>query len=234
MPCMSPIIKLLKSTVTFVIHFAHGGLLVAGIMTTVFAVALYQSGGFHAPDLKHWFGESAPAAVRAADAEADSVAAAAPAPELRGIADYAARKYRVAASAIEPFIGVAHAAGRQVGLDPLLIVAVMAIESGFNPLAESPRGAQGLMQVIPRFHQDKLEQRGRDESLLDPQANIHIGAQILKESIERAGGMEAGLQQYAGAPNDADAQYAAKVLAERQRLAQFAGKGKIIVADARR
>lgn len=234
MPCTSPIMKLLRSAVTFVIHFAHGGLVVAGIMTTVFAVALYQSGGFHAPDLKHWFGESAPVAASASDAEADSIATAAPAPELRGIVDYAARKYRVAASAIEPFIGVAHAAGRQVGLDPLLIVAVMAIESGFNPLAESPRGAQGLMQVIPRFHQDKLEQRGREESLLDPQANIHIGAQILKESIQRAGGMEAGLQQYAGAPNDADAQYAAKVLAERQRLAQFAGKGKIIVADARR
>lgn len=234
MPCMSRIMKLLKNAVTFLLHFTHGGVVVVGVMTTVFAVGLFQSGGIHAPDFGHWFGRPATAATSAADEQADTRAIPALAPEMRGIIDYAARKYRVAASAIEPFIGAAHAAGRQVGVDPLLIVAVMAIESGFNPLAESPRGAQGLMQVIPRFHQDKLEQRGKDESLLDPQANIHIGAQILKESIQRAGGVEAGLQQYAGAPNDAEAQYAAKVLAEKQRLAQFAGKGKIVVADAGR
>lgn len=234
MPYMSRIMKLLKNAVTFLVHFTHGGLVVAGIMATVIAASFIHGGGFHASDLKRWFGESARAETAVADDEADSPAASTLAPEMRGIVDYAARKYRVAASAIEPFIGAAQSAGRQVGLDPLLIVAVMAIESGFNPLAESARGARGLMQVIPRFHQDKLEQRGGDESLLDPETNIHIGAQVLKESIRRAGGLEAGLQQYAGAPNDAEAQYAAKVLAEKQRLAQSLGKGRIVVADARR
>jgi soluble lytic murein transglycosylase-like protein len=82
-------------------------------------------------------------------------------------------------------------------------------------------GAQGLMQVIPKFHQDKLEAHGTDHNgLLDPQINIRIGARVLKESIDRMGSLEAGLQQYAGALADADAQYAAKVIAEKARLEQ--------------
>jgi soluble lytic murein transglycosylase-like protein len=78
-------------------------------------------------------------------------------------------------------------------------------------------GAQGLMQVIPRFHQDKLDAVS-GSSLLDPIANIHVGALVLKEYIRLTGSLEAGLQQYAGAASDSEALYAAKVLAERQRI----------------
>jgi soluble lytic murein transglycosylase-like protein len=137
------------------------------------------------------------------------------------VAGHLARKYRVSTLAIEPLVLAAQEAGAEVGLDPLLILAVTAVESRFNPFAESVMGAQGLMQVIPKFHQDKLEAHGTDRSgLLDPQINIRIGARVLKESITRMGSLEAGLQQYAGALADADSQYASKVIAEKGRLEQ--------------
>src|SRR3989304_2544251 len=77
-------------------------------------------------------------------------------PKYRVIANYLSRKYKVASDATEQLVGGAFDAGQQVGVDPLLILAVMAVESRFNPIAESVRGAKGLVQVIPRFHQDKV------------------------------------------------------------------------------
>jgi soluble lytic murein transglycosylase-like protein len=138
----------------------------------------------------------------------------------RTLAGYLSRRYRIANDATEQLVGVAHQAGRKTGIDPLLILAVMAIESRFNPIAESDMGAKGLMQVIPQHHQDKLLQHGGDDAVLDPATNILIGARILKEYIRRGGSPEAGLQLYAGAQSDTTNQYAQKVLAEKDRLGQ--------------
>jgi soluble lytic murein transglycosylase-like protein len=134
----------------------------------------------------------------------------------RALVSYLSRRYRVASSATEQLVDAAYDAGQQVGLDPLLILAVMAIESRFNPIAESGVGAKGLMQVIPKHHQDKL---GGDESaVLDPTTNILLGARILKEYIRRTGSLEAGLQFYNGALADISSQYAQKVMAEKERI----------------
>ncbi|MEX0637685.1 MAG: lytic transglycosylase domain-containing protein, partial [Burkholderiales bacterium] len=104
---------------------------------------------------------------------------------------------------------------------PLLILAVMAIESRYNPVAESSMGAKGLMQVIPRYHQEKLLEHGGEHALLDPEVNIHVGAQILREYMRRFGATEAALQKYAGAFDEPTARYSGKVLAEKARLQQF-------------
>jgi len=133
----------------------------------------------------------------------------------RALVNYLARRYRVASSATEQLVDAAYDAGQQVGLDPLLILAVMAIESRFNPIAESGVGAKGLMQVIPKHHQDKLE---AGDEVLDPTTNILLGARILKEYIRRTGSLEAGLQFYNGALADVSSQYAQKVMAEKERL----------------
>ena len=82
-------------------------------------------------------------------------------PEYRTLAVYLSRRYKVAQDATEQLVGAAHEAGSRTGMDPLLILAVMAVESRFNPIAESVMGAKGLMQVIPKFHQDKLDALGR-------------------------------------------------------------------------
>jgi soluble lytic murein transglycosylase-like protein len=126
----------------------------------------------------------------------------------------------VALDATEQLVGAAHEAGNQLGMDPLLILAVMAVESRFNPIAESVMGAKGLMQVIPKFHQDKLEEHGGEDSVFDPMTNILVGTRILKDAMRRGGGLMPGLQLYAGAFGDDAQQYAQKVIAEKERMQQ--------------
>jgi soluble lytic murein transglycosylase-like protein len=166
---------------------------------------------------------SSAAAAAGAD---DRVAAAAPAPaarktrpEIEALATLVAKRYRISAEATRGMIATAYREGRRVGLDPLLIVAVIAVESRFNPIAESTMGAQGLMQVIPSYHKDRLEEAGVD-SVLDPHANIRLGAQILKDYIRKGGTEVAGLQLYNGSADDATNTYASKVLTEKQRFEQ--------------
>ncbi|MBE0623933.1 MAG: lytic transglycosylase domain-containing protein [Burkholderiales bacterium] len=139
-------------------------------------------------------------------------------PEYRTLAAYLARRYRVAQDATEQLVGAAHQAGIRTGVDPLLILAVIAVESRFNPIAESVVGAKGLMQVIPRYHQDKLDALGGEDAVFDPMTNIMVGARILKDAMRRGGGLMPGLQLYNGAFDDLNQQYAQKVIAEKQRM----------------
>jgi hypothetical protein len=141
-------------------------------------------------------------------------------PKMRAALDFVSRKYRVSDEALVPIFAAAQATGRELHLDPLLIVAVIGVESGFNPFSQSTFGAQGLMQVVPRFHLDKLPDESDQAAFLDPVVNVQVGARVLKESIRRNGGLENGLQQFAGALNDPARRYATKVLAEKQRLEQ--------------
>ena len=129
-------------------------------------------------------------------------------------------------SASREFVAKAAAVSQEVGLDPTLILAVAAVESSFNPLAESKKGAQGLMQVMTRMHLDKYQLFGGHEAALDPDANLRVGAWILREYIAKGGSLEAGLRLYVGASSSwiNDGGYGDKVLAERQRLRQAAGQ----------
>lgn len=143
--------------------------------------------------------------------------------EQAAVADYIARKYRVATQATAQLVKAAYMTGREVGIDPLLILGVIAIESSFNPYAESGVGAQGLMQVMTKVHQDKYEAVGGVAAALNPYANIKIGALVLKDCIARAGSLEGGLKYYVGATTNTDGGYGAKVLAERARLRALLG-----------
>ncbi len=138
--------------------------------------------------------------------------------EQRVVAESIAKRYRIADAAATHFVSVAYRAADQHRLDALLILAVMAIESRYNPVAESVMGAKGLMQVIPKYHQEKLYEHGGDQSLLEPEVNILVGAQILREYHRRFGDVETALQMYAGALDEPTSAYSAKVLAEKARL----------------
>lgn len=138
--------------------------------------------------------------------------------EQEAVTAFIAKRYRVADAAVAGFVSAAYRAGRQFAVDPLLILAVMAVESRYNPVAESGVGAKGLMQVLPRFHQEKLEAHGGEEALLDPDVNIEVGTQILREYLHRFGATVTALQQYAGAMDEPNTEYANKVLTERSRL----------------
>jgi hypothetical protein len=114
--------------------------------------------------------------------------------------------------------------GQKAKLDPTLILAIMAIESGFNPFAQSPVGAQGLMQVMTKVHHDKYENFGGRFAAFDPVTNLRVGVKVLQECITRAGSIEGGLKHYVGAANMTDdGGYASKVMAEHARLTAVMG-----------
>jgi soluble lytic murein transglycosylase-like protein len=138
--------------------------------------------------------------------------------EQHAVTEYIAKRYRVSDAAVAGFVATAYRAGLQYSVDPLLILAVMAVESRYNPVAESGVGAKGLMQVIPKFHLEKLVDHGGEPALLEPEVNIVVGTRILREYQRRLGDLEAALQMYGGALDEPTAQYSAKVLAEKARL----------------
>jgi hypothetical protein len=138
--------------------------------------------------------------------------------EQRALTEFIGKRYRVSEQAVAGYVALAYRAGAKYSIDPLLILAVISIESRYNPIAESDMGAKGLMQVIPKHHLEKLSDQGGEQALLDPEVNIMVGARILSEYRRRLADTEAALQMYAGAFDEPISQYANKVLAERARL----------------
>ncbi len=144
-------------------------------------------------------------------------------PEQQKIARFVATKYRLALDDVEEFVSHAYRAARELRLDPYLVLAVMSVESGFDPGARSPAGAQGLMQVLTRVHVDKFAPFGGVSAAFDPLANIRVGSRILKEYLLREGSVEGALKSYVGAAlHDHDSGYGYKVLSERERIAAAA------------
>lgn len=147
-------------------------------------------------------------------------------PEQRNISRFVARRYRVNLDDVQRFVAHAFRAAGEFRLDPYLVLAVMSIESNFNPNARSSAGAQGLMQVLTRVHLDKFAPFGGARAALDPMANITVGSRILKEYLVREGSVEGALKSYVGAallPHDFG--YGNKVLGERERIAAAARDG---------
>jgi len=143
------------------------------------------------------------------------------------VALWLSKKYRIAPEPLSALVSEAYDIGKRVRLEPTLILAVMAIESGFNPFAQSHVGAQGLMQVMTRVHSDKYESYGGKFAAFDPLANLRVGAKVLQDCIRAAGSVEGGLKYYVGAANmEDDGGYAAKVMAEYGRLQRVADGGK--------
>lgn len=148
------------------------------------------------------------------------------------VTQWLSKRYRVANDATNMLVSAAYLTGKEINFDPLLILAVMAIESRFNPFAESPVGAQGLMQVMSKVHHEKFAEMGGTQAALNPVANIRVGSLILKEYVARGGSIEAGLKRYVGAAAmDSDDGYGAKVLGEYDRLKAVAA-GKRVSAFA--
>lgn len=133
---------------------------------------------------------------------------------------YISNRYRVADEIVARIVDEAYRAAADHKLDPLVLLAVAATESSYNPIAESVVGAKGLMQVIAKFHPEKLDGPSGEDALFDPETNVRVGAKILHEYLLRYGDLETALQMYAGALDDPEARYAGKVMAERDRLKQ--------------
>ena len=138
------------------------------------------------------------------------------------VAYWLSRKYRVAPEPLGVLVAEAFEVGEKVRLDPTLILAVMAIESRFNPFAQSPVGAQGLMQVLTRVHTDKYDKFGGQLAAFDPVSNLRVGAKVLHDCVKRAGSIEGGLRLYVGAVSSDGSGYINKVMAEHLRIQSVA------------
>ncbi|TSE26128.1 Membrane-bound lytic murein transglycosylase C [Tepidimonas sediminis] len=213
----------------------HGGMSLVGAATVALALLLLGQPQLRA-DLEQaatqWLlqrqaGGEATAEPAATDRPAATGLQSLPAEQAR-MADWLARKYRVAAEPLAALVAEAHAVGRQLGLEPALLLAVMAQESRFNPFAASPMGAHGLMQVLTRAHLDKFEPHGGPQAAFDPLSNLRVGAQVLRESIARAGGsVPGGLRLYVGAITVDASDYISRVLSEQERLKRVAAGQRV-------
>lgn len=135
------------------------------------------------------------------------------------VAFWLSKKYNVAPEPLSALVAEAFETGARAKIDPTLILAIMAIESGFNPFAQSAVGAQGLMQVMTKVHSDKYTGFGGKLAAFDPVSNLRVGVKVLQDCVARAGSVEGGLKLYVGAGNlEDDGGYAAKVMAEHNRL----------------
>lgn len=138
------------------------------------------------------------------------------------VTDWLSRKYRVAREPMSAIVAEAYSYGKEIGVDPKLILSVMAMESRFNPYAASPVGAQGLMQVMTRVHTDKYEDFGGTLAAFDPLSNLRVGAMVLRDAIKRSGSVEGGLRLYVGAVQTDGRGYIMRVLSEQDRLMRVA------------
>ena len=139
------------------------------------------------------------------------------------VAQSIARRYRVSLEPIGRLVQEAWSLGERLSLDPTLILAVAAVESGFNPFAQGAQGSQGIMQVRTHEHDAKFLPFGGTRAAFDPISNLRVGVLVLKECIERAGTLESGLRLYAAGADTAAAAgtepgYAARVLSEQTQL----------------
>ena len=176
-----------------------------------------------APALSELMDSPAVADTEAAPLTAEEKAMLGSKKQQKYVTSWLSKRYRVAGDAANMLVSTAYLTAHEIKLDPLLILAVMAIESGLNPFAESPVGAQGLMQVMSKIHHEKFQELGGMQAALNPVANIRVGSLILKDYVTRGGSVEAGLKTYVGAGAfENDAGYGSKVLAEYHRLKQVA------------
>ena len=129
-------------------------------------------------------------------------------------------KYRIAAEPLNAIVLEVFDLASRSSLEPTLILAVIGIESNFNPFANSPLGAKGLMQVVPDVHAEQFAPYGGTMAIFDPKTNLRIGVKILKQCIDLTGKLEEGLRLFKAGEYSLslESDYIARVLAEQTRL----------------
>lgn len=211
------------------LQWSHHGLAVVGVLLLAGASLLIGHGHLReqaAGQVLAWLQQRhdpAPAEAGEGLAAAAPVATVDPAdltPQQWAVAQWLTRQYKVAPQPLALLVQEAWTLGQRFGLDPTLILAVVAVQSSFNPLAQGTVGAQGLMHVVTAEHDAKFEAFGGVLAAFDPLANLRVGVVVLQDSVRRAGGsLPEGLRLYLGGGDaPAEAGTVARVLAEQERL----------------
>ena len=188
-------------------------------------------GNLDRPSLITGTGDSVTLNTAAADLSVAPAAFSAPSlAAQQRVSGWLAKRHRVAGAASKMLVDAAYTTAKETDIDPLLILSVMSVESRMNPFAESPMGAQGLMQVMTDVHKNKFDDHGGSRAVQDPNANLRVGAKLLKDAIRTTGSVEAGLKHYVGGTAvRSDGGYSVKVLGEYARL-QAVANGRYVAA----
>jgi soluble lytic murein transglycosylase-like protein len=88
---------------------------------------------------------------------------------------------------------------REYRFPPEFVTHLIHRESAFNVLAVSNKGAVGLMQVLPKYHEDKMKKLGINSSqLFHIDNNVKLGCWILRDYYNNTGSIEKALTKYVG------------------------------------
>lgn len=125
--------------------------------------------------------------------------------ESRAIrAFFAQRDFGLLAAEIEDIRRMILSQSQRSGIDPNVVLALIAVESSGNPAALSHANARGLMQLLPataKAESDRLGLLWRgDNTLFDPVVNIQLGISYLSLLVERFGDLETALVAYNWGP----------------------------------
>ncbi len=105
---------------------------------------------------------------------------------------------------LEALLRTVDRSSKRFGIDPLAVLGIIAIESEFDPLAVSPSGAMGLMQLRTDTARELADELGipwpSDETLLDPDVNVVLGSFYLSRLIARFGDIDAALAAFHDGP----------------------------------
>lgn len=135
------------------------------------------------------------------------------------VTQWLSRKYKVSPEPVGALVSEAWAIGERSQIAPTLLLAVMAIESRFNPFASGTQGGMGLMQIEPNAQSSALNPFGGRLAAFDPLTNLRVGARHLQFLIQQSVNIEDALRLYAldsGQMNDD--QYIDRVLSEQKQL----------------
>lgn len=151
-------------------------------------------------------------------------------PDKDLLVEYLASKYSKSTSFISEVVSAVYDHSEKNGVDPTLVLALIEKESEFNPKAESHMGAIGLMQVIPKYHKDKIaDATGAQEktiksqdsksALKHPETNVTVGIKILAEYMSQSNTLKSALKKYSGsATNYADSVFRLQKEMKRQTM----------------
>jgi soluble lytic murein transglycosylase-like protein len=135
------------------------------------------------------------------------------------------RKYRVSPEPLAAMVSEAWSLGERTQLAPSLILAIIAVQSRFNPFASANPGQVGLMQIEQQAHIEALAQFGGTLSAFDPLTNLRVGVRHLQGLIQQTNTIEEALALFglSSGFND-EGQFVDRVLAEQLLIEKALGK----------
>lgn len=147
--------------------------------------------------------------------------------EQRLVTYWLSRKYRVSSEPVGAIVSEAWVLGERSQLPPSLILAIVAIESRFNPFAAGVGASVGLMQIERQAHQDELSRFGGPLSAFDPLTNLRVGVRHLQTLIQQTNSLDEALALYASSSGQvSERTYVDRVLAEQTLLENLLAKDK--------